>query len=79
MMEGENIKALSLPFSFIVALRQHTLSAPFGGTCADDQKALKDLSDISSKPFSYALLFVVFIGSHAFAALRLVTFLSRKR
>ncbi len=31
------------------------------------------------KPFSYALVFIVFIGCHAFAALRLVTFLSRKR
>ncbi|WP_157255355.1 hypothetical protein [Pedobacter sp. Leaf216] len=53
MMEGENVKALSLPFSFLTALRQHTLSAPFGGTCADDQKALTNLSDISSKPWTF--------------------------
>jgi len=43
------------------------------------KKALTNLSDISSKPFSYALVFVVFKGSHAFAALRFVTFSSRKK
>ncbi|WP_235526104.1 hypothetical protein [Pedobacter sp. Leaf216] len=53
MMEGENVEALSLPFSSIAALRQHKLSAPFGGTCADDKKALTNLSNISSKPWTF--------------------------
>jgi len=32
-----------------------------------------------SRPFSYALLLFVFIRGHAFAALRFVTFSSRKK
>ena len=31
------------------------------------------------KPFSYALVFIVFNGRHAFAALRFVSFLSREK
>ncbi len=46
----------------------------FIGACADDLKALTNLSDIRSKPFSYALFVVVFKGRHAFAALRFVSF-----
>jgi len=42
-------------------------------------KVSTSLSDISSKPFSYALVFVVFNGRHAFAALRFVSFLSREK
>jgi len=51
----------------------------FIGACADDLKALTNLSDIRSKPFSYASFIVIVLGRHAFAGLRLVTFLSRKR
>jgi hypothetical protein len=40
-------------------------------------KVSTPLSDIGPKPFSYALFLVIFIGRHAFTALRLATFLSR--
>ncbi|WP_316804398.1 hypothetical protein [Pedobacter nototheniae] len=42
-------------------------------------KALTNLSDIRSKPFSYAFFVIVFYGRHAFATLRFVTFSSRKK
>jgi len=70
MMEGENVKALA-PLSIYHFLEAARPPQSVIGACADDLKALTNLSDIRSKPFSYALAFVVFNGRHAFAALRL--------
>ncbi|NII82095.1 hypothetical protein [Pedobacter sp. SG918] len=79
MMEGENVKAFAPPFN--LPLRRGSTPSPIlhRGLVLTTKKALTNLSDISSKPFSYALVFVVFNGRHAFAALRLVTFSSRKK
>jgi len=79
MMEGENVKAFAPPFKLPLP-RGSTPSPIFHrGLVLATQKALTNLSDIRSKPFSYALVFVVFNGRHAFAALRFVTFSSRKK
>jgi len=87
MMEGENVKAFALTFN--QPLPRGSTPSPIlhklvpnilrEGLVLATQKALTNLSDISSKPFSYALVFVVFNGRHAFAALRFVTFSSRKK
>ncbi|WP_230147829.1 hypothetical protein [Pedobacter sp. Bi27] len=59
MMEGENVKALAPPFNLPLP-RGSTLSPILHrGLVLATQKALTNLSDISSKPFSYALVFVV--------------------
>jgi hypothetical protein len=79
MMEGENVKALAPPFN--LPLPRGSTPSPIlhRGLVLTIKKALTSLSDIRSKPFSYALVFVVFKGSHAFAALRFVTFSTRKK
>ncbi|QXU42971.1 hypothetical protein [Pedobacter sp. D749] len=79
MMEGENVKALAPPFNQPLPLGSTPSPIFHRGLVLATKKALTNLSDISSKPFSYALVFVVFKGRHAFAALRFVTFSSRKK
>ena len=78
-MEGENVKALALPFN--LPLPRGSTPSPIlhRGLVLATKKALTNLSDISSKPFSYALVFVVFKGRYAFDALRFVSFLSREK
>jgi len=73
-MEGENVKAFATPFN--LPLPRGSTPSPIlhRGLVLATKKALTNLSDISSKPFSYALVFVVFKGRHAFAALRFVSF-----
>ncbi|WP_230147831.1 hypothetical protein [Pedobacter sp. Bi27] len=59
MMEGENVKALAPPLN--LPLTRGSTPSPIlhRGLVLTTKKALTNLSDISSKPFSYALVFVV--------------------
>jgi len=63
MMAGENVKAFAPPFN--LPQPRGSASSPifhqpvpklFGRACAGDRKALTNLSDIRSRPFSYAIL-----------------------
>ena len=58
-MEGENVKAFAPPFN--LPLPRGSTPSPIlhRGLVLTTKKALTNLSDISSKPFSYALVFVV--------------------
>jgi len=49
MMEGENVKACVKTFHAITA-KAARLSRPLVGACAAENKALTNLSDISSRP-----------------------------
>ena len=54
-MEGENVKACVKTFHAITA-KAARLSRPLVGACAAENKALTNLSDISSRPLLFASL-----------------------
>jgi hypothetical protein len=70
MMEGENVKALALPFN--LPLPRGSTPSPIlhRGLVLATQKSFNEFTRHQFQALIYAFLVVVFIGSHAFAALR---------